>query len=168
MLIPGYRVTCEYVVPHSVCVLVQVAADPVSLAPNYKYSAKVHSHDRESILVIQTGHRNFVIKSKDTAGKPLSFEDCIISMLDWPWLKSSSKIQWWQCLDRTPVSLHANCVRILEASSPRPVKGNLIAIHVKDHRVSCPQNGAKGAIGLGTLQALRLMKASKCKRKPLK
>ena len=64
MLILGYRVTCEYVVPHSVCVLVQVAADLVALAPNYKYSVKVHSHDRESILVIQTGHRNFCSQKK--------------------------------------------------------------------------------------------------------
>ena len=34
--VAGYRVTCEYVVPHSVCSLVEVAADLVSLAPNYK------------------------------------------------------------------------------------------------------------------------------------
>ena len=37
---------------------------PVDHFPWRKHSAKVHSHDRESIRVIQTGHRNFCNQKK--------------------------------------------------------------------------------------------------------
>ena len=112
-----------------------------------KYTRTIESRSESSRQAIET----FVTNKKDRAGKPLRFEYCIISLLDWMLLQLSSKIQWWQCLSRTALSLHATCVRIRGALNPRHVKGNLMDIGVKDHRLSCQQNGAEGALHFGRL-----------------